>query len=593
MDFFDWSDDCSAEIAAALQALTNPAASGYDPLNPHRRDPDIDQVPFQLSLENEWQGTWYEQKLYLDAKNPPRGKQRSGFEFSTMEYIVQDSGEPSCITFKGGAVKGQRVRLTIGGTRVFKGFVKNSVRMAYGQYADLSDRCRYRVTCQNEMELFHTVPIFEIIRNTTEGGMIADLCSRYAPGFDTSGINLDFGDEIEERIIGGLYLDQVIDEVLKNNPTGACWFDVSTDPTTVYLDDASSPSLLLPVEITDTNLYGDMGVTSDGFCKPGEWALAPSEKTYRNSMLIIAPFLYNTGTADFDNGNTVVYGTGNAAGWHNKVFPGMRIRRTGSSSTYTIKAQYNTPSIDDIRIDAYQEATETNAPYEIIGDEFQVLAEDRNEIARRALLNGDVGPNAGLVRVILRLSTPLTQEEAERLGELSLRTKSWEGMFKTNSILFPTWPFAGKILRHNAPMHDAVADVPIAELDWQVMPGLNPRTDAAPVAYNISFDNREQFTDNALLQMLLRERRASYRDFDKLTVHTGVGETYLIKDCVHATEGFEIDEEVQDSVEITPTDISVLAAATAPWYPYPGTPYGLPIQPIDPDDPLGTYWEPV
>lgn len=596
MSFLDWNDDCSAEIAAAIAAYYSPTTSGYDPLNPYRRDPEIEQIPFQLSLELEWLGTWYEQRLYLDAKSPPRGKMRSGFEFSTLDYVVQDSFSPSCITFRGGAVKGQRVRVSIGNTRYFKGFVSNSVRVAYGQYSDLSDRNRYKVSCKNEMESFHTVPIFEIIRNTTEGGMIADLCSRYAPEFDVSGINLDFGDDIEEKIIGGMYLDQIIDEVLKNNPTGAFWMDISTDPkSTLYLNERNSPGLLLPVTITDQNLYGDGNVLYPGFCSPGDWALSPSEKTYRNSTLVVAPLLINTGRADVEQGSEVVLGTSNQAGWHNKVFPGMRFRVTGSSSTYTIKEQHNSPGIDDIRINAYQEADQTNAPYEIIGDEFETLAEDRNEIARRAAMRGLTGPTAGLVRVIIRLSTPLTEEEAERLAELSLRLNGWEGFFKTDNRKFPVVPFAGKILRHAAPAHDAVADVPIAELDWAVLPGYAPERNgesAAWVSYNLSFDNRELYTDNALLQMLLRERQVRYKDFDKLTIHTGVGEVYLIKDCVHASEGFPaINEITEYPDDITLTDISALATS-GPWYPYPGAPYGPPIIAIDPDNP-STYWHAV
>lgn len=599
MDFFDWSDECAAEIASALLALTNPTG-GTDPLNPFRRDPSIDQIPLQLSLELFHQGTWYEQRLYLDSTSPPRGRERSGFEQSTMDYLTQDIEQPSCITFKYGAVKGQKVRLRIGNDWRFKGQVDQVRPVYFHQNSDLTTRKRFQVSCVNEIALFHRVPIFEIIRNTTEGGMLADLCSRYVPELDAGGINLTLGDTITERIIGGQYLDEIFDEVLKNNPTAAFFLDISQDPTRICLDSRTSSAFLVPHEITDTNLYGN-GRDYPGFCHPGEWSLAPNDKTYRNSIILRAPLLYNTGLADFRFNQNVVLGTSNLAGWAGVLFPGMRIRATGSNSTYTLAENHSVPNtgpgtqIDDVRISGtFREPDATAVPYEVIGDEFETLAEDINEIARRAASNGDIGPNAGLVRVIIRISTPLTTDEAERLAELYIRLQGWEGFFKTDNRKFYVPNLrAGSTLRHNAPEHDAVADVPIAEIGWQVQTGYAPPRagdDAAWVTYDMSFTDRTQATENALLQMLLRERKSKIRDYDKLTINKGIGEQYLIKDCVHATEGYEIREEAEYGEDIVASDISFVGPG--PWYPWPGLPYGPAIVAIDPDDP-STYWEAV
>lgn len=596
MSFTDWANECTDEITAALASFINPVTLGTDPRNPFRRDPETEQIPFQLSLVADYNGTWYEQRLYLDPKSPPKGKQRAGFEVSTLQYVVQDIEEPSCITFKSGAVKGQKVKLTIGSTTHFKGVVSKVTRIAYHQYSDLSDRCRYQVDCVDETELFHRVPIFEIITSTTEFGMVADLCSRYAPELDISGINTALGDTITQRIIAGQYLDEIIQEVLSNNTDCTFWLDIGQDPSVIYMDKRSSPALLLPIEITDQNLYGDGNVSYPGFCSPGDWTLSPSEKLYRNSIIMRAPLLYNTGLADFSQGSAVVLGTSNLAGWYQKLHVGMRIRKTGEQSTYSLTDNFSTSApIDDIRISpVYKEVNATGAAYEVIGDEFETLAEDSNEIARRASLRGEIGPNAGKVQVIIRIGTPLTEDEAERLAELYLRSEGWEGSFKTCSRKFGAFPAAGKVLRHNAPKHDAVADVPIAELDWAVQLGQTPlrgTEDAAWVTYNINFTDRAQYTDNALLQMLLRERKSKLRDWDKLTIQKGLGERYWIKDCLHGTEGFPIDEAVEDDDSMTITDISVIATS-GPWYPHPGTPYGPPIIPIDPDDP-STYWEPT
>jgi len=591
MGFLDWSDDCAAEIAAALLQLQNPVGA-FDPLNPYRRDPSEPQLPLQLSLELYWQNTWYEQRLHIDPQGLPRGRERMGFEQSTMDYVAQDIEQPSCITFKYGAVKGQKVRLRIGNDWRFKGQVDAVKPVYYHQNSDLTTRKRYQVSCVNEIALFHRVPIFEIIRNAKEGGMLSDLCSRYAPELDASGINVELGDEIEERIIAGQYLDEIFDEVLKNNPNSGFYLDITQDPTKICLDLKTSQALLVPITITDANLYGN-GRDLPGFCHPGDWSLSPNEKTYRNSILLRAPLLYNTGLADFFNDSNVVLGTSNLAGWYQQLFPGMTIRATGSQSSYTIEDNLSTVDpIDDIRIGGkFKEATAAGVPYEVIGDEFETIAEDFNEVARRAIANNEIGADAGRVKVIIRINTPLTFDEAERLAELYVRLQGWDGFFRTDNRKFYVPNIrAGSTLQHNAPEHDAVANVPIAEIAWQVLPGYaSPRggDDAAWVSYDFSFTDRTQLTENALLQMLLRERKSKIRDYDKLTSSRIFGEQYLIKDCVHATEGYPIDEVVNYSDTLTATDIST--AGPGPWYPYPGTPYGPPIIAIDADDP-STYW---
>ena len=93
---------------------------------------------------------------------------------------------------------------------------------------------------------------------------------------------------------------------------------------------------------------------------------------------------------------------------------------------------------------------------------------------------------------------------------------------------------------------------------------------------------------DALLQMLLRERKSRIRDYDKLTINKGIGEQYLIKDCVHASEGYPIDEIVEYSDDIIASDLSWIGPG--PWYPWPGLPDGPAIMAIDADD-ASTYWE--
>ena len=63
MSVFDWASNCEPDLAAALASILNPLTAGTLQLNPDRGDPEIEQVPLQLSVEIYHAGEWYEQRL--------------------------------------------------------------------------------------------------------------------------------------------------------------------------------------------------------------------------------------------------------------------------------------------------------------------------------------------------------------------------------------------------------------------------------------------------------------------------------------------------------------------------------------------------
>lgn len=581
----NWTDDCRAEVEAAIASILNPVTAGADPLNPYRGDPDIEQVPLQLSIELLYNNAWYEQRLHV-VPGSVRGKELANFEISTAQFELWDIYYPSRLTFTPGAYQGQKVRIrNASGTRyLFKGEVDNVRPTAIHVKENGADKRKLRVSCLGEMNLFRNIPIQEISTQATEGAMLADLCSRCVPELDASGINLAVGQPITSKTIDNLYLFELFKQVLAGNPDLAFFLDISQTPSKIYFDKRSSVELLLPVELTDDNIYN--------FCRPGDHWINTTAKSKRNRVRLFYPKLINTGLADVEKDSAVVLGNSNAAGWAGVVFPGMRFRLAGSQSSYTIDANYSTTApIDDIRLSSpFREDDQTAAQYEITSIEPEVaFAEDVDDIERTKAISGRIGPNAGVVEVIINENTPLTDDEAQRLAEIALRSNAYEGELKTHSRLFDVPNLrAGRTLRHNMPLRGIIDNIPIQAIDWAVAEGYAPPrsgVDEAPIEYRISFTDRGLLTESVFLQLLLAYRRTRIADQAKLKIWKSVNERSVIHDCVRATEGIPINEPTQITDTWAATDISAIAG---PWYAAPLGPGQQGFVPVDPNDPL-TY----
>ena len=246
-----WNDDCSMEL---LDAFANPLASGVDLLNPNRGDLPFPVVPVQLIIEHAYKGVWYPQQQYYASKFPMRGKDRANMEISTCSYTLIDTYDPSRLTFKGGGVKGQKTRvLNANRTQVFfKGAIEDIKPIPRHQREDGTDKRFLTFNCIDEFYLFKRTPIFEIIDNTTDCGMVADLCARFAPELDISGINVALGQEITKRTINGLYLDEVIKKALQANPDLAFFLDITQEPSRIVMDsrDAVRTSITTVAPVT-------------------------------------------------------------------------------------------------------------------------------------------------------------------------------------------------------------------------------------------------------------------------------------------------------------------------------------------------------
>lgn len=556
----NWYTNCEAELQNALNSALNPIALGVDIRNPNKAAPDVQQVPLAIQLGIAYNGVWEEHREYVETTQQGssiRWRDPANFQIGTLSFTLMDYADVSILPYNPCVVPGQKVRLrnANGTDTYFKGEVESQPkRMAFSQAQSSNrDLARFQVNCVSEMVLFRRVPIREVIIGpTTEGAMIADLCSRYVPELDLSGINLDFGQPVERATIDGQYLFQVIQNVLKNNPDGAFFLDINQDPSRIYLDTRDALAIKLPLTLTDANLYS--------YGPPGFWDVRKTQKSYRNRVIVRCPKLYNVGTADVDFDNEIVYGTDTAA--FGGAVPGSRFRVAGSESTYTLaknlSAGFTPPYDGELYLQGkYQGDTATGVQYEIIGsdeDQLEVIAEDAAEIERMRVLTGEIGDNAGVREIIIVERTPLTEYEAQRLADLSLQLESWEGAIRTNNFFFPLAGLrAGRTLEHNMPLRDVVATLPIQNIEAQIVPGpIEPRggREDPLINYVLDFTNREQGTESYFRDLLLANRRIRLSDSGTVRITKSIIERYAVGACVAWTYGETVENNFEMELQL-------------------------------------------
>lgn len=561
----DWNESCEAELTGVLYSLLNPLALGRNIANPNARDPHVEIVPTQVSLEI-FSGTeWVEHKNFV-VPGSIRGKERAGYELSFLNFGLWDVYDISALPFSPPVTRGQRVRLRneTKNAWYFKGSVQDPpVRVPFSQAVTTPrDLAQYNVTCVNEMGLFSRVPVKVVLEGPmTECEMLANLCGRYVPELDASGINLELGAIVDRRAIDGPPLYQIFKEVERLNPELTFFLDISQEPTKIYFDRRASLAALLPTAITDTNLYN--------YCKPGDFNVRPSSRQERNRVIYRCPRLWNMGTVDVDEDNFVVYGTG--TNFVGNISPGSKFRRQGSESTYNVDKVKLAGEIYVGGTQGYQEETETGVPYEIeSSDLVEEVAEDTLEIERKKAVTGEVGDDAGVRSIVIEDRTPLTIAEHLRMAETCLYLQGWDGIFRFNNTALPFKEIrAGQTIDFNCPLRDVTGQLPIQEVDWRITEGwLPPRSGRVdpPIDWVLDFQNREMYTEGMIRQILLNQRRGRIRDVAKVTVHRGLAERYAVGSCVAATYGEELSHSVSwsSSDDFDYVDESTLTATRYP-----------------------------
>lgn len=582
-----WHDDCSIELIAALES---PLAVGQDIKNPNQADIAYPIVPVQLIIELFNDGEWVQHQQYYAPQYPMRGTDRAGLEISDMNFTLFDTTDTSILPFINGAVKGQRVRVkNANGTEVyFKGVVENVKNKAVSQRENGTDKRYITFNCIDEFYLFKRRPIREIIENTTECGMLADLTSRFAPELDISGINVDLGQPILKKTIQGEYLDELYREVLQNNPDLAFMLDITHDVSCVCMDAKDAAALQVPIELTDTNIYG--------YCVPGGFDISSTGKTYRNRVEHTAPRLYTEGTVDIEKDTRIVYGT--ATNWYKKVFPGDIFRIPGTESRYTIEktlAQANGATQEIYLTGDIQEEDATGISYQVIGKDVTIEVQDDNEIERYKTLTGETGEDAGVRAVQISESTPLTEDEHEQVAENALRYSAYDGYLNTDNIKFPVKNLrAGQTIYMNMPLRFGQDSVAIQEIQWAIKKGEKAQVsglDSPPIDYKISFKDRVLLSENAFRDLLLANRGSLINDFDKLTIRKSLGERYLMTVCTRHTEGEQVEEGY--TLLATADEESTDSYREGPFYPAEVSEGQALFTVFDPDNALSTFCYPT
>jgi hypothetical protein len=572
----NFEDECTIDIAAALATIF-PAqlAPGY--FNNSYQPPNIN--PPQFAIDFNYNGTWYDFSPHY-VPGSASGIDRPGFEVSTHQHKLWDAGKIlSGMRFV--PVKRMKVR-TMNANRTntfFKGFVQKCDPEILLQRPDKTDHKCWTVHCVDETEAFRRCPVDEVYENVTESFMIAALIERYCGDiFDVSGIDVTLGAVIPKRTIKGQTLSQFIDEVLRLNQW-TMWLDIVPDKTKIYLQDKGHSSTKLPIVVNDTTVWQ--------YFTPHQFKIGVSDTAYRNRVIFPYNKMYNQGSINVAQGETIVYGFG--TDWFDKIFPGNQFRLPGSESTYTVSK--NNTSVDglvqEIWINEFQEDTVTGSAYEMFLGQDEIVVD--NVIVQEGLktILGETGEHAGVRAYVATLDQNwFTEDEAEQLANAILTMAIYEGDGETDNRKFPFANLrSGQTMRVTRQEYQVDDDIVLQSIDWRDGQGhCPPRSDGRIdplLLYRISLTDRLISLDNQLRAMMLQARRVRIKDKTKIKVRKNIDDFALFKDCLSVSEGsmvaddvalFSDDVGLEGSAETTPSELELSDEITStlappgPWY---------------------------
>lgn len=159
--------------------------------------------PPQLQILAEANSQWLHHEIHY-VPGSLRIIDKARFEATTCQLTLEDAARGgSNLPILGGPRPRQRLMIlnTNATTLFFKGYVVSPRPRPFLQREDFTEYRYLGLSCNDETELFKRIPIKEVIEDTTEFGMVADLIGRYCPELDISGIDTSLGAYIEKKTI--------------------------------------------------------------------------------------------------------------------------------------------------------------------------------------------------------------------------------------------------------------------------------------------------------------------------------------------------------------------------------------------------------
>ena len=492
---------------------------------------------------------------------------RTRFEKSTLSFLIEDaSRDRSNLPHTGGPRARMRIMVTNANETAvfFKGYLKPPKPMPLRQREDFTEYRYLQLSAEDETYLFRRVQIKEIITNTVEGAMFADLIGRYAPELDISGIDLTLGIEIEIKAINRKYLFEVIQDYLDSDPEATFFLERRPWPqkTIVHLKKKSDVESLLSIEVTDQNV--------NRIFDPNSFWAAPSLKAYKNQVTVQYYELYNQGSVNVSEGDFIVYGFGTS--WYGKLFPGDKFRIPGRDGEYTIRK--NNSSSDNVVQELYlqgnyEQTTATGIAYEAIKSKVsEYTAQDPVQIEELKDLNQEIGEFGGIQEITIPPGPEaLLPQEAQRIANQYLRFDFYEGGASgNNKVLAEPNIGAGRTIRVSRPLYGVDTELVLHEVTISEtgirLPIRGDGRDDPYLKYGFKFTDKLFSEEGQFRTILLNLRRPKVRDTETIEVTKHLPEKCYFTDCVQITEGKPLNNEysLNASVDIVVPDTA------GPWY---------------------------
>lgn len=534
-DFTEYQCELNSEQALGAG---NKIVLGEQLLNPDYVPP-IDRHPSSLEIR-----IYYTRALYKDFsphwtnKNPLIIEENEGIINDLLNFTIEDASFlTSNLPFD--IQPGMRIELCESdGYCKFKGTIKEVVPDVFMQRpTELTDIRYLRITAKDYSDAMSKNPVTEAYQAVTESFMLSDQIGRYCEPLSNLDIDTNMGETVGRYVVMLKFTSQEAQAAMLRNDW-VMW--INREGLRVQLRRRDDSLALAPIVVTDSNVWNLFDI--------GSLRHNQIEASYNNR--VIMPYLpaWRDGTVDVEKSSYIVYG--DLATDFSQIKPGYTFRMEGSTSTYSVD-HVNIGPREIYLTSQFQEADVTAGAFVVTAPQTETVQLDDIE-AQEALaeLHGETGELAGVRTYIApQPAEPMTEDEAEIVASMYLRTQVYEGEAKTDSIKFPYRIQAGQALQFNR--YNFNGTLVFRRIRWRYQQSLKQ----LPVwKLDISFTDPIVDIDRQIRALLHERHRAKLQNDLKIKEKKYLRERVLTGSCVQAVDPRQATSQANPSDSLVFTE---------------------------------------
>ena len=403
---------CSLEISDVLREYYG-SPMYKDLTNPYF-DPDLPYPLGNFCIEMHYKGEWRDFSKFLVGKKTRIVKRFGSLRGQAQFQLADDGPLPAMPLVLTENTEGLATRIwNRNKTKLyFRGWLVDCDPYDMAVRDDLSLKTVWNLTIGDLSTELDRRRIRQVYRDVSLGYIAVDALTKAAPFFDVSAIpttGTEAGMVVKRLPFMNASPAQVLETILRLEPTWTYWIDETLDKPKIYLGDREYIASVC--SITDQNVW-----------KLIEWRslkLKTDKSLLRNHIIMEYTEAYDVGTVDVLEGGQIIYGNGTK--FYGNVDANTTIQVDGLDATYTINQNRSTldESIEELDITSgYLGPDGVNLPYVIRGATRYVEEVDDTSIQQERLIRGDDGI---ITWVVEQRDLLLTKDEAQLFARSLLK----------------------------------------------------------------------------------------------------------------------------------------------------------------------------